>query len=216
MSFKRGCPTSQLCKWGSWMPRKHRVPQLSLKILWTGEPEAKAKIKSTNDVSYSQAQPPWVWGSQAIQEVLRGRPCDCGDSRRAVCHGHVILGVQTSASAHEDARVCGAHCVPARSHVSARQPAPPLRVQSAVQALGFPYVGFLYLFQPSLQSHQPWQPISFTPIFSSQSPFPLPHSQWTKNKMEKKLFLTSLLHHQKHKRAAVFLWNHELFLITFS
>lgn len=31
----RGRPTLQRCKWGAFMPGKHHMPQLCLKILWT-------------------------------------------------------------------------------------------------------------------------------------------------------------------------------------
>lgn len=160
-----------------------------------------------------------MWGRQATQEVLRGHPCDCGDSQGAVCHGHVTLGVQTSASAQENARPGHAgHSVyrPGCTYQHVSQPRPHV-CRARSRRLAFLTLVSSAYSNPPCKITSPDSPSASLPFSLLNSSFLFPsHSQWTKNKMEKKLFLTSLLHHQKHKRAVAFLWNHQLFLITFS
>lgn len=140
--------------------------------------------------------------SQATQKGLCGCSCDSWDSLKDMCHGPCLCPRGHHARAcqntpeHEPGRTC--------KHISYLCPHT-CRMQSRHSAF-FALVSFIYSNTPC-KITQSCRPISFTPIFSSQSHLPL-FQLFTMDKEErdgkKNVFLILPASSSKHKKTGRF------------
>lgn len=151
------------------MSNKHHMPQLFLKILWTRRTWGEYKIKSTNYVSYSKLNHRECREAKQLKRGCVGVHVTL-ETRWRMCTMILPLPMRTPCQGMpEHTRAW------ARSYLQARQLPLPSHVQTAVQALGFLCLGFLYLFQHSLQNH----PVMTAHQLHSHFLFPIPLSSFS-------------------------------------